>query len=189
VAARDASLRARGAASTRLRNEASNAERTALTLAPDSPTAHNGLGLLAVDQGRPEDAVHEFQRAAELDPNNAGYWANLGNARRAIGDRADAEGAYRRALDVDRRAADAANGLGVLLVEEQRASEAVEWLERAAASPDFIEARLNLGIALQQSGQPARAADVYRSVLAAPVRYKRERTAAKKLLASLPAPR
>jgi hypothetical protein len=35
----------------------------------------------------------------------------------------------------------------------------VAWFERAiAASPEFVEARLNLGIALQQSGQPARAA-------------------------------
>ena len=60
------------------------------------------------------------------------------------------------------------------------------WFERAiAAAPDFVEARLNLGIALQESGQSARAADAYRQVLAAPAKYKRERDAAAKLLASL----
>ena len=67
-----------------------------------------------------------------------------------------------------------------------RPAEAAPWLERAiAAAPDLVEARLNLGIALQQSGQPARASEAYRQVLAAPARFKRERDAAAKLLAAL----
>jgi cytochrome c-type biogenesis protein CcmH len=74
----------------------------------------------------------------------------------------------------------------VLLVEAQKPAEAVAWFERAiAASPEFVEARLNLGIALQQSGQPARAAEIYRAILSAPKKYARERDAAAKLLASL----
>ena len=186
VAAREAAERASGTVANALREEATRAEQAAITLAPSSATAHNGLGLLAADADRPREAAAEFQRATEIDPNNAAYWANLGNARRALGDRGGADQAYRRALDVDAREADAANGLGVLLVDAQKPAEAVAWFERAtAAAPDFVEARLNLGIALQQSGQPARAADTYRSVLAAPPKYKRERDAAAKLLASL----
>jgi choline-sulfatase len=186
VAAREAAERVSGTAANALREEATRAEQAAITLAPSSATAHNGLGLLAADADRPREAAAEFQRATEIDSNNASYWANLGNARRALGDRGGAEQAYRRALDVDAREADAANGLGVLLVDAQKPAEAVAWFERAtAAAPDFVEARLNLGIALQQSGQPARAADVYRSVLAAPSKYKREREAATKLLGSL----
>jgi len=127
-----------------------------------------------------------MRRATAIDPNNASYWTNLGNARRALGDRTGAERAYRKALEADARAADAANGLGVLLVEAKRPADAAAWFERAIdASPDLIEARLNLGIALQESGQPSRAAAAYRQVLAAPPRYKREREAASKLLASL----
>ena len=58
-------------------------------------------------------------------------------------------------------------------------------IERAvAASPDFVEARLNLGIALQQSGQPARAAEAYRAVLRAGG-HPRERQAAQKLLKAM----
>ena len=44
---------------------------------------------------------------------------------------------------------------------------------------------MNLGIALQQAGQAARAAGVYRTVLSAPPQFKRERDAAAKLLAGL----
>ena len=59
----------------------------------------------------------------------------------------------------------------------------------AGAAPDLQEARLNLGIALQQSGHADRAAAVYRDLLKAPARFARERDAAAKLLASLGAGR
>jgi Flp pilus assembly protein TadD len=78
----------------------------------------------------------------------------------------------------------------VLLVEAHRPGEAVPWLERAiAASPDSVEARLNLGIALQQAGQTERARSIYRDVLRAPARFARERQAAATLLESLGARR
>ena len=44
-----------------------------------------------------------------------------------------APGGYRRALDIDGRTADAANGLGVLLVEANRPADAVPLFERAVA--------------------------------------------------------
>jgi choline-sulfatase len=189
VAARDAAANAQGPLARSLRDEATRADRAALAVDPDSPTALNGLGLLAIDDHRFADAAQSFERAAALDPNNASYWTNLGNARRATGDRARAEDAYRRALDVDARAGDAANGLGVLLVEADRPAEAVAWFTRAiAAAPDLVEARLNLGIALQQSGQRARAAEEYRRVLASPGAT-REKQAASKLLSAIGTPR
>ena len=186
VAARDAAARTHGAAAIALRKEAAAAEAAAVTLAPTNAMAHNALGLIAIDENRPQDAVAAFERAAAIDPTNASYWTNLGNARRAAGDVKAAEAAYRKALDADPRAADAANGLGVLLVEAHHAADAVPWLERAvSAAPDFVPARLNLAIALQQSGNVPRAAEEYRRVLAADPRYKRERDAAAALLASL----
>ena len=149
-----------------------------------------GVGLLAIDANRARDAVASFERAAAIDSNNASYWANLGNARRASGDRAGAEQAYRRALEADARTADAANGLGVLLVEANRPAEAAPWFERAvAAAPDLVEARLNLGIALQSAGDAKRAADAYRLVLAARGDHPHEKDAARKLLAALGARR
>jgi choline-sulfatase len=191
VAVREAANRMPGGAEARaLRDEAVRAEEAALALDSNSATAQNGLGLIAVDNDRAAEAVMAFERAAAIDPNNATYWTNLGNARRALGNGAGAGQAYRKALDVDPRAADAANGLGVLLVEARQPADATAWFERAiAAAPDLVEARLNLGIALQQLGQTERAAAEYRHVLESPPRYKREREAASKLLASLGAAR
>ncbi|HEU4590731.1 MAG TPA: tetratricopeptide repeat protein, partial [Steroidobacteraceae bacterium] len=94
-----------------------------------------------------------------------------------------AEEAYKKALDADPRSPDAANGLGVLLVQAHRASEAIPWFERAlAGSPRFIEAVLNLGIAYQESGNLAKAADQYRRVLEMAPHGSREYQAAAALL-------
>ena len=190
VAAREAASAAPAPKAAALRDEATRADQAALTLAPGSAAAHNGLGLLAIDNGKAADALKAFERATAIDASNASYWANLGNARRATGDRAGAEQAYRRAFEIEPKTADAANGLGVLLVEANRAAEATVWFERAiAAAPDLVEARLNLGIALQQSGQTNRAADQYRRVLAARGSHPRETDAATKLLAGIGAAR
>ena len=94
-------------------------------------------------------------------------WTNLGNARRDAGNAAGAEEAYRTALEHDPRSADAANGMGVLLVQRERSTDAIAWFERALAGDDtFVDAHLNLGIAYQESGQRDKAAEQYRRVLA-----------------------
>src|SRR4029453_10293516 len=53
VAAREAAERVSGTAANALRAEATRAEQAAITLAPSSAAAHNGLGLLAADGERP----------------------------------------------------------------------------------------------------------------------------------------
>jgi Flp pilus assembly protein TadD len=167
--------------------EALRAERAALALSDGhDANAQNGLGLLHSDAGRNSEAAAAFERATELDPNNTSFWTNLGNARRALGDLTGAERAYTRALQINPGYADAANGMGVILVQQQRAGEAVPFLERAAASDSsLIEAQLNLGIALQESGQPARAAEQYRKVMALAPAGSKEKRAASELLTAL----
>ena len=59
------------------------------------------------------------------------------------------------------------------------------WLEQAARDPQFIEAQLNLGIALQEAGDAARARQQYAKVIAAGSKHARERDAARTLLAQL----
>lgn len=169
---------------TGARAEARRAEDAALALSPREPSALNGKGLLLTDAGNHAEAARVFAQAVEHDPTNAGYRANLGNALRASGDLDGAAGAYRRALERAPDLADAANGLGVVLVQQGQAAEAVTWLERAARDPQFVEAQLNLGIALQQAGNVARARAQFRIVAATRGRT-RERDAARALLGQM----
>ena len=74
----------------------------------------------------------------------------------------------------------------MLLVQRKRALEAIPWFERAlAGSPRFVEARLNLGIAYQESGNRDKAFEVYRRVIADSSPASREHSAATALLAAL----
>jgi cytochrome c-type biogenesis protein CcmH/NrfG len=138
------------------------------------------------DEGQHHRASQAFERAVAADPTNAEYWVNLGNARRAAGETSGAEEAYQKASELDPRSADAANGVGVVLVQQRRPGDAIPWFERALRlSPDFVEARLNLGIAYQESGERDRARAAYQAVLAQAARSAPERRAAADLLRSL----
>jgi cytochrome c-type biogenesis protein CcmH/NrfG len=114
---------------------------------------------------------------------------NLGNARLAGGDATTAEEAYREALRLDGTSPDAANGFALVMVNTGRAAAAIPLLERVlAASPSFYGAWLHLGMALQATGDGARARDAYRRVLAAPPGAPAPRAAAAELLATTGGP-
>ena len=54
--------------------------RRALELKPDFAEAHNNLGLVLREQGRPDEAVACYRRAVELKPDYVETHNNLGNA-------------------------------------------------------------------------------------------------------------
>jgi Flp pilus assembly protein TadD len=53
----------------------------AAALAPDVSAIQNHLGIAYEDAGRPEDALHAFERAVALDCGNAAAVANLRDMR------------------------------------------------------------------------------------------------------------
>ena len=55
--------------------------RRALELGPDDPLVHHCYAALLGNLGRTDDAIRAWERAIELDPNNAGARAGLGIAR------------------------------------------------------------------------------------------------------------
>jgi tetratricopeptide (TPR) repeat protein len=166
--------------------EALTAEQAALDIDPSNALAHNGMGLLLSDAGRHAEARLAFDRAAALDATNAAYHVHAGNAARDSGDPAGAERAYRAALAIDDASVDALNGLGVVLVQAERPRDAVPLLERVVQlEPGFGEARLNLAIARQASGDLAGARSGYAEILKWPERYPRQQAAARALIAEV----
>jgi tetratricopeptide (TPR) repeat protein len=78
----------------------------------------------------------------------------------------EAMAAYRRALEIDSRLADAHLNLGRLLHERGEAAAAEGHYRQALASrPDDATAVFNLGVALQDLGRLAEAAEAYESAL------------------------
>jgi tetratricopeptide (TPR) repeat protein len=79
---------------------------------------------------------------------------NAGQAQMALGDFADAEKMFGRALEIDPKDAAAANQMGELCVKRQRDGEARRWFQQAiAARRDYAPAIDNLGALYVRAGQ------------------------------------
>ena len=75
--------------------------RQVLRKVPKHPDALHLLGVIALDRGRPEQAIELIRKALAVQPNLAQAYSNLGNALLACGRRAEAIANYRRAIDLE----------------------------------------------------------------------------------------
>lgn len=61
------------------------------------------MGQALLDMGRFADALRELEPFCCAQPDDPTAWSYLGQAREALGDRAGAEHAYRRAVELETR--------------------------------------------------------------------------------------
>lgn len=139
------------------------AYRRAVALLPDDLPAQNGLGAALLDVGSAGEALAVLERAA-----TGSDWgplvANLGSARRAVGDTRGAVEALRRATSCDPGNATTLANLAAVLSEEGMLGEAAECCRRALAiAPDDPAARTNLAACLFDAGDVGTAIDLWRA--------------------------
>ena len=79
--------------------------RRATTVAPDFVAAWLSLGLVLLDNGKPNDAIDAYRRAVDLAPDNAAAWAGAGNAHAQAGQQELSVEAYAKSLELNPRAA------------------------------------------------------------------------------------
>jgi Tfp pilus assembly protein PilF len=108
-----------------------------------------------------EDTVHKA-------PHNPRAHHGLGNQYKRLGQRAQAETEYRRALELSPQAVPPLVGLGNLLAEEGRQKDAIGYYRQAlAADPNLSATHANLGAALLQVGQGNEAVEHLEKAVAA----------------------
>ncbi len=117
-------------------NPASAAEmvRLATRWAPDDPFAHWTLGALEEKEfsaNNLADAVHEYEIAVTLSPNDYRYWMELGRGLEASGDKAGGERALGRAVELAPAYSLPRWYFGNLLLREGKVDEAFRQLARA----------------------------------------------------------
>lgn len=108
------------------------------------------LGDLLLEAGRQHEAGEAFARAAALEPTNPAWHANLGVARRQLGDLDGAITAFRRAAEVSNQEPIYRN-LAAVLGDVGNIPEALLWLRRrlefrpapASAVSDYLYALLH----------------------------------------------
>lgn len=85
-------------------------------------------------EGKPDQAVTYYQQAIALEPTNAGYYNNLGNALAAEGKIDDAMAAYAKSADLDpTNAAAAWRNAGATLYNAGKMKEAAEPFQKSLA--------------------------------------------------------
>jgi len=135
---------------------------------PNHAEANRLLGLVLFARGQVADARAAMERAAGLAPPNAALLNDLGNARRAMGDRAAAVEAFSAAIKVEPGFAFAHFNLADALLEAgdvQRASAAYEdIIARGIAGIDG-DFHVNRGLCRLRLGDAAGALEAFRAAL------------------------
>jgi tetratricopeptide (TPR) repeat protein len=134
-------------------DQAAASYEMALKVSPQSPAAHLGMGTLMVLRQRPKDAVVHFRTAVDGWPDNTDLRLNYASALSALGE-------HQAALDqldaaARLRPTDPTAHLlaGQLLIEWQRADEAIDRYRRALeVAPQNAVARSGLERASQLQG-------------------------------------
>ncbi len=140
----------------------------------DSSEIHYQLGAEALQAGRREDALREFDEALRLDDRNANAHLGRGLALQIFGKPEEAEREYRRALELKPDLSDAHNALGQLLATSGRGEEAIREFDLAIGNMmyrDAYVARCNKGQALYRMGRREEGMAELKRCLAAAPRY------------------
>jgi tetratricopeptide (TPR) repeat protein len=116
------------------------------------------LGALEVRLGNRQRAEADYQQAIRLQPSFMPPYVNLADVYREQGRDADGERLLRQALAIHPDSADVHHVLGLLLVRQKRADEALTELAKAAQqSPENQRYAYVYAIALDSLGQHAKA--------------------------------
>jgi tetratricopeptide (TPR) repeat protein/uncharacterized membrane protein YgcG len=111
--------------------EATRVATKAVSLAPDLAEAHQALGLALHISLRLDEAVVEYKRALELDPNSKTSRRGLADLSRALGKAAEALALYRQLFTAEPNDKAARAGLVLSLLDLGRTAEAKTELDAA----------------------------------------------------------
>ena len=93
--------------------------------------ASNSRGIELLKEGKTNEAITEFQKAVQLDPNYVPARQNLGHAYDRQGRSEEAMAQYRKAAELDPKSSVVYNNLGVLYDKKGLYDEAIGEFEKA----------------------------------------------------------
>ena len=127
----------------------------------DRAESHLNLGWLHIQRGEMEKAEQEYRTAIRMRSSFTAAYINLADLYRQLGKDQEGEKVLRDAQQATPDDPDAHHALGLLLVRQQRISEAIDELARGAElGADMPYYSYVLGIALHSTGETDRALKV-----------------------------
>ena len=138
----------------------------AIAVTKDNWTAHNNLGRVYSEGGRPDLAIPQFEAALRIRPGFAEAHLNLALALERHGRPDEAVARYREALRLKPDYIEAHNNLANTLLRAGQPTKAITHYESALRlKPDYAEAHYNFAIALATSGRRDEAIVHFREAL------------------------
>lgn len=138
-------------------------------------------------QGDIASAIHDYKVSIRLFPTAEAYtFLGWVFAHLKLYDAAIA--ACKLAIEIDPTFGNSYNDIGAYLLEEDRAAEAVPWLEQAILAPRYearVFAYFNLGRAHERLGHWYRALELYEQAVAESAEFRPAQHAAHRLLTRL----
>ncbi len=129
---------------------------------PDHPLYLYWLARIDYYDRRYERAVAKLKKVVELDPASARAWDNLGLAYDMMGQSAEAQGAFQKAVELNRKLPSPSAwpplNYGSLLLRMEKLPDAEASLREALRlDPQLAEAHYSLGKVLERTGKDAEA--------------------------------
>ena len=147
--------------------EAIELYRTALARGVESGRLHSRLADLALRTGKKDEAIGEYEKAAQFNPSDLDSQTNLATAYLESGRVDDAERVFKWIVTTDPDYAAAQNGLGLIAIQKQDGVSARKYFARAVElNPDLVEAQLNLGLIYEMAGDRPKARACFEAFLA-----------------------
>lgn len=132
---------------------------------PEDAAAHRRRAIALHTAGRLDEAVEQFERAAELNPSTRGL-LDLALAYGSVSRNVEAETTYRRLLESEPGHAIALHNLGNIAVKRGQLDQAIELYHKAIrARPGYLLALSHLADALKQAGRLREAYQTFARVL------------------------
>jgi tetratricopeptide (TPR) repeat protein len=157
--------------STERIDEAIDAYKQAIHLAPDQIFAWNNLGNLCAKINRNDEAMIAFRKAVECNPKDPIAWNGLANLHYKIGYVDDAIAAYRKAAQYMPTFAQPWNGLGDVYASIGRTDEAMKAYHRAInLNKQYITPWIQLGVLFTKQERYREATRAYQRALALDVK-------------------
>jgi len=137
-----------------------------LTCTSANPLAHYNLGHALEADGRPGEAIQQFERVLQLAPDYADAYSDMGVASAKLGQSEKSVQYLERALQIEPNNAQARYNLGNALITQGKLNEGLWYCERALPLlPDNADAHNNVGLAWARLGQWDKAVEHYERAL------------------------
>jgi Tfp pilus assembly protein PilF len=124
------------------------------------------MGIALYDQGKFDDAVESYQKAATLEPDFADAHYNLGNAFKQTGELKKAVESYKTSLAINPIDAEVLYNYGKALKDKGEIDAAIDCYKQAIKiKPDYADAYYNMGNTLEDKGELDAAIDSYKQAI------------------------